>query len=257
MTSKPIQSASHSPRPERTYPDRGVHGRVVRAIGADIIAGRFAPSQPLPPEPDMMVRLGVSRTALREAVKVLAAKGLVQSRPRTGTRVRSREEWNLLDPDILAWHALHAPDPTLFDEMIALRTMIEPKAARLAAQYATVSDLRSIKSEVKCMRDSLADPEGYFEHDVQFHKAVLTASGNRFVRCMTPMVESLLQNSCSAPSSTLQPSMEHFLLHSDVADAILAKDADGAEAAMKKVINIARRRLLPGTTDTIGLDVED
>src|ERR1041384_698122 len=87
----------------RTYPRRGLHGAVVHDIGVRIVRGDLQPGDPLPTEEELGSQLAVSRTVLREAVKVLAAKRLVDSRPKTGTRVLDRSDWNLLDPDVLAW----------------------------------------------------------------------------------------------------------------------------------------------------------
>src|SRR6266480_6010336 len=91
------------------YPDRSLHDRVVHAIGRKILGGELPPGALLPAEPE----LGASRTVLREAIKVLAAKGLVEARPKTGTRVRPRDAWNLLDPDVLAWQQGGGSSPSL------------------------------------------------------------------------------------------------------------------------------------------------
>lgn len=228
---------------DRTYPDRGVHGRVVRTIGEDIVAGRYPEAESLPPEPDLMARLGVSRTAIREAIKVLAAKGLVQSRPKTGTRVRARDDWNLLDPDILSWHTTQASDAALFDDMVELRRMIEPQAVRIAALNATTADLAAIRQEADAMSRSVTDPDRYYIHDVRFHRALLTATGNRFLNCMAPMIEALLSGSFGVQRRSLIPPTEGVLLHDAIADAIVARDPDRAEAAMVKIIDLARRQL--------------
>src|SRR6516164_5559747 len=95
------------------YPELSLHGRIVHAIGRRIVSGDLRPGDLLPSEPD----LGASRTVVREAVKVLAAKGLVESRPKTGTRVRPREAWNLLDPDVLAWHQGDIVDEALLRKL--------------------------------------------------------------------------------------------------------------------------------------------
>jgi DNA-binding FadR family transcriptional regulator len=89
--------------PERAYPGRGLHGRVIRELGLRIVGGALPPGSSLPNEDELGAELGVSRTVVREAVKVLLAKGLVEVRPRTGTRVRPRRSWHLLDPDVVAW----------------------------------------------------------------------------------------------------------------------------------------------------------
>src|SRR5262245_29439113 len=110
---------------------RTMHGHVVDAIGRDVVAGRIAPGASLPPEPLLCAQLGVSRGVLREAVKALAAKGLVEPRPRTGTRVRLPEDWNLLDRDVLAWQAA-SDQKTLIRHLTEVRALIEPAVAQFA-----------------------------------------------------------------------------------------------------------------------------
>ncbi len=238
--------ASPSPRPpsatDRIYPDRGAHGRVVRTIGEDIVAGRYPKEESLPPEPDLMIRLGVSRTVIREAIKVLAAKGLVQSRPKTGTRVRARDDWNLLDPDVLFWHTTQTTDADLFDDMVELQQIIEPQAARLAAVNATAADLAAIRSEADAMSWSVTDPDRYYIYDVRFHSALLTATGNRFLNCMAPMIEALLSGSFGVQRRSLIPPAERVLLHDAIVEAVIARDPDRAEATMVKIIHLARHQ---------------
>ena len=119
------------------YPRRGLHGEVVHTIGLQIVNGDLKPGDPLPPEDELTSDLSVSRTVLREAVRVLAAKGLVQARPKTGTRVRERGDWNILDPDVLSWRTEASDDHKLYEETTEIRLAIEPLAARLAATRAT------------------------------------------------------------------------------------------------------------------------
>jgi DNA-binding FadR family transcriptional regulator len=111
-----------------TYPRRGLHGEVVHTIGVRIVGGDLRPGDPLPPEDELISDLAVSRTVLREAVRVLAAKGLVEARPKTGTRVRAREDWNILDPDVLSWRIEATNDSGLYDEATEMRLGIEPLA---------------------------------------------------------------------------------------------------------------------------------
>ena len=113
------------------YPRRGLHGEVVHTIGLQIVSGHLRPGDPLPPEDELTSDLAVSRTVLREAVRVLAAKGLVLARPKTGTRVRERSDWNILDPDVLSWRAEAGYDQKLYEETTEVRLAIEPLAARL------------------------------------------------------------------------------------------------------------------------------
>src|SRR5262245_47714049 len=114
--------------PQAGYPPGGLHGQLVHAIGRQIATGAIQPGDVLP----MPAGLTASRTVLREAIKVLAAKGLVESRPRTGTRVRPRRTWNLLDPDVLAWQQEGTPSPLFLRSLTEVRQIVEPSAAALA-----------------------------------------------------------------------------------------------------------------------------
>ena len=128
----------------RTHEGR-IHGSVVDAIGRWILGGTYAPDDLLPREDDLAAELGVSRTSIREAVKVLSAKGLLQARRRVGVRVRNRDEWNLLDPQVLSWHPDVGRDEALITSLIEARRIIEPAAAALAAKRATAADLAQIE----------------------------------------------------------------------------------------------------------------
>src|SRR5438876_7310314 len=138
------------------YPDRSLHDRVVHAIGRKILHGDLPPGALLPAEPE----LGASRTVVREAVKVLAAKGLVESRPKTGTRVRPRNAWNLLDPDVLAWQHDGAVDAALLRTLTEVRRIIEPAAAELAAARADARDIVALERALQQMEAAAGPPRG-------------------------------------------------------------------------------------------------
>ena len=114
-----------------------LHGAIARDIGVRIVSGRIAPGQVLNGEIEASERLQVSRTAYREAVRILAAKGLIQSRPKLGTRVSEPQHWHLLDPDVIRWIFSDTPDERLLSALFELRTVVEPAAAALAAQRRT------------------------------------------------------------------------------------------------------------------------
>ena len=115
---------------QRTYSERSLHGRIAHRIGMQILRGELPAGRGLPSEDLWSAELEVSRTALREAIKVLAAKGLIESRPRTGARVCARERWNFLDPDVLAWRLAALPTERYVRDLFDLRQVIEPSAAR-------------------------------------------------------------------------------------------------------------------------------
>src|SRR5882757_9951537 len=130
----------------RTFSRRSLHGQVAHDIGRRILGGLVKPGELLPRETELSQRLGVSRTALREAIKVLAGKGLVESRPKTGTRVRPRSDWNFLDPDVLSWRYAGGVSADDVRALFELRRAIEPMSAALAAQRATPAQIVEINA---------------------------------------------------------------------------------------------------------------
>lgn len=165
----------------RTYPRRGLHGEVVHTLGLQIVSGELQPGDPLPPEDELTSDLAVSRTVLREAVRVLAAKGLVDARPKIGTRVRARAEWNVLDPDVLSWRAETSTDRRLYEETTEVRLAIEPLAARLAATRASDVEAAAIAEAYAAMEAGVADQTAYLAADLRFHDRILSASHNELL----------------------------------------------------------------------------
>src|SRR6476620_11614265 len=137
----------------RTDPRRGLHGQVVHQVGVSIVRGELEPGE-LMPDDAIVAEPSVSRTVVREAIKVLAAKGLVESRPKTGTRVRPRSDWNLIDPDVLAWQLKAGPTREFLEDALELRRMIEPGAARLAAARATDEEIEALEQALAAMREA-------------------------------------------------------------------------------------------------------
>ncbi|MBT3833471.1 MAG: FadR family transcriptional regulator [Gammaproteobacteria bacterium] len=158
---------------------RGQVPAVVDILGFRMAAGEYQEGEVLPVEQDLADSLEVGRNALREAVKVLSGKGLISTAPRSGTKVRPRGEWNMLDPDVLRWHS----DPDIATEkfmldLIEMRGIIEPKAAELAAVRATKEDVATILSAYDTMAGSGEDRQARLDADILFHSAILKASHN-------------------------------------------------------------------------------
>ena len=142
-------------------PGRRLRGAVANKIGTAILSGEYGPGDILSGEIAAAEALNVSRGAYREAMQVLAAKGLVESRPKTGTRVLPRERWNLLDPEVLAWAFAGDPDARLIRSLFELRLVIEPAAAAFAAQRRSKADIKRMRDALNGMRrHSLATAEG-------------------------------------------------------------------------------------------------
>jgi len=220
----------------RTYPRRGLHGQVVHTIGLRILRGELKPGDPLPSEEELSADLAASRTVLREAVKVLAAKGLVEARPKTGTRVRTRSEWNLVDPDVLAWQLEAKPDGDFFGNVIELRRIIEPQAAKLAAERATEEEIAMLEETFREMEQALADPEAYLAPDLRFHELILEACHNELLAQTASTMRSVFRTLFLA-ARTAETIGRATHLHGAIVEAIRARDAARAENAMAELID--------------------
>lgn len=165
------------------YPDRGLHGRAVDDLGMRIVRGDFAAGETL----DLLAlsqRYDTSRGGVREALRVLSGKGLIDARPKRGTFVTERNRWNLLDPDVLRWQLVALPSPKLLEKLTELRVMIEPAAAALAAQRRDDADLAEIAAALTIMdvEDGSEDAASIIvTGDVRFHRAVLAATHNELI----------------------------------------------------------------------------
>ena len=154
---------------------KSMHARIVQELGMQIVGGALAPGQRLPPEPSLCETYGVSRPVLREATRVLVAKGLVVSKPRVGSVVRPREDWHMLDPDVLYWKIASVPEGEFFRSLLVVRRVIEPAAAALAATAATGEDLARIAFAYERMEHAQT-PGALLEHDLEFHRAIMAAT---------------------------------------------------------------------------------
>lgn len=225
------------------YPPGGLHGRVVHAIGRRIVSGEIQPGDVLP----LPTEMTASRTVLREAIKVLAAKGLVESRPRTGTRVRPRRTWNLLDPDVLAWQHEGDPSPGFLRNLTEVRLIVEPSAAELAAARASAADRGAIADAFRDMeRASLrggTDHEAFVAADIRFHRAILEACENDLLEQMSRVVYSAL--TLSFRTTSRLPGSAHASLprHRAILAAIERRDPRGARRAMTGLVQTTAREL--------------
>ncbi len=155
--------------------------RVTNELGKAIISGSYDGQTGLPTEAQLCEEYGISRTAVREAVKMLAAKGLISSRPRQGIRVESADNWNLYDTNVLKWMLESSPSLQVLKEFLQMRLAIEPEAAALAARHQNVEAIANIKAALTAMENEAEKQDGNIhEADLAFHTAILQASGNRF-----------------------------------------------------------------------------
>lgn len=217
-----------------------MHGRVVEWLGLRIVSGEFEAGSQLPNEADLAARLAVSRGGVREAIKALAAKGLVEPRPRLGTRVLPRPEWNLMDRDVIEWHG-HAPDHTFLNDLMELRIMVEPGAARLAAERADeqlISQLETAYTGMAAHADHLPDDEESFvAADLAFHLTILRASGNQLIEQLGRLLETGLHHALEATSHLPGGVRATLPLHKAVLNAIRTGKPAAAERATTRLLD--------------------
>ncbi|HNB29009.1 MAG TPA: FCD domain-containing protein, partial [Alphaproteobacteria bacterium] len=189
---------------------------------------------------------------LREAIKVLAAKGMVESRTKIGTRVRARDHWNMLDPDVLSWSLASHQAESYAAGVSEMRHILEPAGAALAAERATAEQLARIREAYEAMAAAGDDLEQSIPHDLRFHQAILEATGNTFLASMGHMIESALAFSFQVSARARDDAAYSLPLHKAVLERIEARDARGAQAAMLRLLENARdeiERILDGSRD--------
>ncbi len=223
---------------------RNSHDQVVHAIGCAIVSGGLAPGGPLPQEEALLAQLKVSRTVLREALKTLAAKGMIVSRTRVGTHVLPREEWNLFDPDVLSWHVINGADGSLRAELTDFRLAMEPAAAALAALHATPAQIAEMRRLVAAMAQAQSSRLAFAQVDLALHKLIALASGNRLMAGTDAVIETALFASftLSSPVDDLADHMASVRGHAAIVEAIAARDGVAAAHAVRGVIRHGQER---------------
>ena len=217
---------------------RGLHRDVVDALGFRIVDGEFAPGTSLPNELLLSTELSVSRTVVREAIKVLASKGLVESRPKTGTRVLTRDRWDVLDGDVLNWRLDVGVDVQFFRDLAEVRSLVEPRAAALAAMRRTPDELRSLDELLRGMRASGDDLAAYVEADLGLHLAILGAARNELLNRLSGVVAAALEAGRLLTPVPVRRA-EVLPLHEEVVSAIRAGEAVAARAGMERLVRTA------------------
>ncbi len=213
-------------------------------MGRRIIAGAYAEASSLAGESELAEQFGVGRQVVREALKVLAAKGLVASRRRTGTSVLPRSSWNLLDPDVIAWHSPENIRQEFLEDLIELRRTIEPEAAALAARRVDVERLARIKVALDGMRSNMDNESLFLQADAEFHAALLTASGNSLFERLGTIIGPVLGMSFKLQAEErgrLKIAVEQ---HTAVYDAIARGDPKAARDTMEEIVSSAHEAIM-------------
>jgi DNA-binding FadR family transcriptional regulator len=192
----------------------------------------------LPNEASLGNEFGVSRTVLREAIKVLATKGLVEVRRKTGTRVRPHGKWNMLDPEVLSWSFSGSGLPAGLTDLLEVRKVVEPAGARMAAERGSSEDYAEIEAAYRMMEAASNDLQSSIEPDLRFHLAVLEATHNVFMRPFGALIQTALRASFRL-TSTKGNNVAYrrsLALHRKVKEEIKAGSAAKAEKAMVAVL---------------------
>jgi GntR family galactonate operon transcriptional repressor len=216
-----------------TISRRSLHNDVVEEIGRKIVGGEFREGGNLPTELELAAELGVSRNVLREAIKVLQSKGLVDVRPKTGMQVRPARDWNLLDREVLSWQAfskLHLPHAFNFTEF---RLIVEPKASYLAAKRGTDEEIAAIRKACTELEACVGHPSRVPAADITFHQSIHIASHNAILSHIGSLTAALMQ--IQVQLTAIEPgSFERGLpLHRELTEAITARNAENAEAVSR------------------------
>ncbi|MFX4788979.1 FadR/GntR family transcriptional regulator [Acinetobacter baumannii] len=211
-------------------PSKSQHALIVQQLGLKIVSGEISENEKLPSEVDLCEEYKISRPVFREAIRVLNAKGLTYSRPKIGTVVRPKEEWHLLDPDVLFWLIQTTPEHEFFKTLSTVRRVLEPELAYIAASTANEEDIERIKQAYEGM-EKATTVEEFIEPDIQFHLAIAKATHNDLLAYMSKMLVLPLQQSIQVTS--LRPNLQGHSLprHKAILTAIENKDPLSARHA--------------------------
>jgi DNA-binding FadR family transcriptional regulator len=213
---------------------------IARELGVAIVTGKHLPGSVLQGEVELAERLGVSRSVIREALRMLSAKGLVASKQKTGTRVRERNDWNLLDPTLLAWMFEGAPPPGFVRNLFELRMVVEPAAAELAAVRRDARQLSRMGLALEQMEEhGLTTQEGQTA-DQNFHALILEATGNELFMSLSGSISAAVRWTTYYKYKRLQPRRDPMPQHRVLFEAIAKGDPVGARKATEDLIRQAQ-----------------
>ena len=213
--------------------------RMVQELGKAIICGEYANDSSLPTEADLCEKFGVSRSAVREAVKMLSAKGLITSKPRQGIRIQQEENWNIFDPDLLRWSLESNPSMSVLKEFLQMRIAIEPEAAALAARNADAAAIDAIEVALERMRNATEGTQEDLDSDIAFHVSILYASKNRFYIRLRDFITTALRVSISHTTPIKGNHLAVVEDHAKVLSAIKNRNPERAKHSMLLLIDEA------------------
>ncbi|MGF1681436.1 FadR/GntR family transcriptional regulator [Photobacterium minamisatsumaniensis] len=221
---------------------RSLHVQVAREIARRILSGQLEQGQVIPGEMSLCEQFGISRTALREAVKLLTSKGLLESKPKIGTKVLDRTNWNFLDPQLLDWMDGLQNSEVFFHQFLGLRKAIEPEACALAARHATAEQRIELSETFQQMSEIAEsfDKSRWAEVDMRFHRLIFLSTGNDFYlpfgNVLATIFMSFIHHSSKDGGVCIN---EHRAIY----DAIMAGNADKARQASQQLLQEEKHRL--------------
>ena len=221
----------------------GLSSQVAGELGRRIVCGVYQPGDLVEDEDAAARRFRVSRTIIREAIKILSAKGLITVRRGVGTRVTPRSDWRLLDEDVLAWHQAAPPCPRMLMRLMEVRAAMEPAAAGWAALRATENDVRKINVAIENMEKTSAHTESFVIADAGFHSAILKAAHNEFLTALEGVIYAALLTSIRLTNKTPDENILSIPFHRTVAEAIAGRDEHEAAGRMRRLLDDASKRL--------------
>ena len=230
---------------------RSSHAMVVEELGRAIVSGRIAEGVILPGDHELMERFGVSRTVLREAMKTLSAKRLIEAKSRVGTRVRPREEWSMLDGDVIDWWLRAGIDAAFVTHLAEMRQALEPATAALAARNASSEEIVSLYAIAARFDDPAHTRESIARVDLEFHLAVARMSRNPFMRSASSLIEAALAVvfQISSPALSAEGITRCASEHLRIAHAIASRNEEQARRTMQHVIEEGLVRTLAALSE--------
>ena len=219
--------------------NRRLHGSVAQQLGVRILRGELPEGHHFPGEIEFAEQLGISRSALREAFRILSAKGLVESRPKAGTHVTPRSEWSLLDPELLAWQFETEPSEKFIHDLFELRMVVEPYAAELAALRRTDAEATAMGAALDEMERFGLQTEQGRHADQRFHELVLAATHNDTILALSSSIKAAVAWTTLYKQRNLALARDPMPEHRALERAIAARDTRDARRAMEHLISLA------------------
>ena len=211
---------------------------LLHRIGREIVSGVYLEGALMPNEATMREKYAVSRTSLREAYSKLTAKGLISARPKVGTSVRTRDNWNMLDPEVLVWHLQTVPAEEIAADLYALRRMVEPSASEMAAERRTDADMADIDAAFAAMKANASHENQLVDADFQFHLAILNATKNPFINAFSALIHAAMISTFELSWRGAEVIKDQRLAqHGAVADAIRHQEAAKARTLMEELLD--------------------